>query len=492
MTDHSASQSLQTDSFTSATTADTLGEAEAKLLEARGIDLENVSRLGWRTSRTSTTGNAIEIPFFKDGVEVNTKTRTLSGEKKFYQKSDAEKCFYNHDAIEQAFSAKMPLLICEGEMDCAIALQCGYMAVSVPDGAPAKRVGMDGLKYSYLEGFPKTGEVIICADGDAAGANLLHDLGVRLGKHRCKWIKYPKETKDLNDVFLKYGERGIHETIKRAEWLKVDGVYKMSELPPIPEPDMFEIGVIPINIRKGDFSVWTGVPSHGKSTFMNHASFIAAKKGWKVAFASFEQTPQTEHKYSLRTLACGMDVRGAEASSIAHADKWIDDFYTFIIPDVDSDEDADLGWLLDKMAACVIRHGVDLIVIDPWNEIEHTYPKDMTATEYTGFAIKQLKKFAKRHQVHVSVVAHPAKMQRNREGQYPVPSLYDIADSAHWANKPDLGVIVHRLEHQTMVKVQKSRYHKKIGLPDEYMLDYDVATQRYSKMGAIYSAFDGQ
>jgi len=134
-----------------------------------------------------------------------------------------------------------------------------------------------------------------------------------------------------------------------------------------------------------------------------------------------------------------------------------------------------------------------LYIIDPWNEMEHVKPKDMTQTEYTGFAIRQLKKFATKYEVHVMVVAHPAKLQRGRQdGKYPVPSLYDIADSAHWANKPDLGIIVHKQnpeDNLTTVIVQKSRYRDEIGIPGEYELMFDANTKYFSKAGANYSAY---
>jgi twinkle protein len=488
MTNHSASPSNQTETtFTNATTAE-LAEEAAAILEARGLNIELLSKLGWRSSSKVTAGEVtIEIPYYRNGLEVNTKTRTIKGDKKFFQAKDAVKCFYNEEAITGWQQAGGQLLICEGEMDCAVALQFGYFAVSVPDGAPATQVE-GGVKYSYLDGFPPTGEVVICADGDAAGANLLHDLGVRLGKHRCKWIKYPKGCKDLNDVLIKYGKKGIDAVFSRAEWLRVDGVYRMGELPPMATPDAKSCEILPINIRKGDFSVWTGVPSHGKSTLTNHISFILANGGWNIGVASFEQSPQTQHKYALRTLICEIQASKAPPDELAHADKWIDARYSLIVPDVDSDEDATLGWLLEKMAASAIRHNVDMFIIDPWNEIEHSFDRrEMSQTDYTGFAIKQLKKFAKRYNVHVAVVAHPAKMHRNKDGEYPIPTLYDIADSAHWANKADLGVIVHRIENETLVRVQKSRYHRDIGLPDDYKLDFDTETMRYSKSGAYYS-----
>jgi twinkle protein len=206
---------------------------------------------------------------------------------------------------------------------------------------------------------------------------------------------------------------------------------------------------------------------------------------WRV----LSNHPQNQHRYALRTLFCDMAASKANHEDISNADRWINERYSLIVPDIDSDEDASLGWLLEKMAAAVMRHCVDVFIIDPWNEVEHSFDRrEMSQTDYTGFAIKQLKKFARRYNVHVAVVAHPAKMQRSRDsGEYPVPTLYDIADSAHWANKADLGVIVHRQENNTLVRVQKSRYHKDIGLPDDYLLDYDTETMRFSKAGAFYS-----
>ena len=66
------------------------------------------------------------------------------------------------------------------------------------------------------------------------------------------------------------------------------------------------------------------------------------------------------------------------------------------------------------------------------NELDYVRPPDMQLTEYTGFAIKQLKRFAKRYRVHVICVAHPPRSRAARGvASSRVPALYDIADSAH-------------------------------------------------------------
>lgn len=490
MTNPLALKSPPQDSFGTATTAHGkvgLTQKAASILEARGIDLELAIRLGWRSSTSDKNGDGIEIPYYVNGEEVNFKFRTLSGAKRFYQTAGAEKVFYNCDILNELTDE--PVIITEGEMDCIIAMQCGYRAVSVPDGAPASRVDADSKKYSYFEGFPKTGAVILAVDNDEAGGNLYLDIVDILGAHRCRFVKYPEGCKDLNEVFLKAGQDGVRHVLDGAKWVDVDGVYSMDELPPHSNPEGVRLPWVPITIRRGDFSVFTGVPNMGKTQVTNFIAHTLAEKGWRVAFASFEQKPQTQHRYNLRALALGYSPLKARQDEIAHVDKWINDRYSFMVPSLYRDEVADLDWLMDKMAQAVIRRKADLIIIDPWNELENTSDRrQMSQTEYTGFAIRQLKKFAVRYQVHVMVVTHPAKMQRNRDGEYPIPSLYDIADSAHWANKTDLGVVVHKTQTgNTIFKVCKSRDYEVIGKPDDYILQFTMDSKRFSELSATHS-----
>ncbi len=139
-----------------------------------------------------------------------------------------------------------------------------------------------------------------------------------------------------------------------------------------------------------------------------------------------------------------------------------------------------LAWTLERCAAAIIQHGARLIVIDPWNEMDHVRPQDMSLTEYTGFAIKQFRKLAHKYQVHVIVAAHPAKQRKNEDGRLSIPSLYDISDSAHWYNKADCGIVIHRLdETKTIIRVAKSRYHDVIGKPGDMEASFSIDDGRY-------------
>lgn len=465
-----------------------LTDRHLALLEARGIDGETADRLGVESFQRPGSEDWIRIPYVEGDRIVNWKYRTISGEKKFYQEAGGRKVFWNFNAITDTTLADQPLIVTEGEFDALVAIQCGFArVVSVPDGAPAQQVEGDGAKYSYVNdaraALSSVREIILCTDADGPGINLLNDLAIRLGKSRCKWVRYPKGCKDLNEAFQKYGHKGVTETIARAQWMRVDGVYRMSELPPIHEARPLNIG-FPVldhhyNIRPGDFCVVTGIPSHGKSSFINEvACRMVTGHGWNVAFASFEQKPQIDHRRNLRTWFNGKMVKFQSEAEIRRADEWIDRNFCFVCPS--EDDDVTLDWTLERCSAAVIQYNAKLVVVDPFNEMDHVRPPDMTLTEYVGFCIKQFKKFAQKHQVHFILAAHPVKQRKNEDGTMPIPSLYDISDSAHFYNKADVGIIIHRInETKTIIRVAKSRYHDQIGKPGDVECMFDINTCRF-------------
>lgn len=236
-------------------------------------------------------------------------------------------------------------------------------------------------------------------------------------------------------------------------------------------------------MRRGDLTVVTGVPGHGKTSFVNEVVCrLALAHGWRTIFGSFEQRPVPDHRRALRTFHGEKLEKHLTAEERAAADAFIDKHFRFLVPR--DDTETSLTWLLDIMAAAVRRFDPHIIVIDPWNELEHIRPREMMQTEYTGWSICALKRFAKGHRVHIIVVAHPAKLQRNRDGKYPMPTLYDIADSAHWYNKPDLGVVIWRegasSSLPTSIVVAKSRYHSEIGRPGQISGIWNESTGRYT------------
>jgi twinkle protein len=355
-----------------------LNELHVKQLEDRGLDAELAIRFGW-TSGGLLGPKSISIPYFRHGEIVNHKYRTLQGQKRFSQDHEAIKCLWNIDVLADDTLKDHPIVITEGEMDALAAIQCDFpRTVSVPDGAPAEPLGgAAGSKYSYFDEVMvrlREATIILAVDGDKVGANLFLDLVLRLGRARCKFVTYPlkrnnreQRCKDLNEVLVEWGARGVTETLSKASWAKMDGVFRPSELPPLPENPAMALGFGKplddlVKARRGDFWVISGAPGHGKTAFIvDVICRLADQHNLRVAWASFENLPQQDLKRQLRKwhiakqrLAGGADLRDPwSRAEVTAADEWAEQHFRFLVPA--EDDNVDVEWLLEMANAAVIR-----------------------------------------------------------------------------------------------------------------------------------------
>jgi len=122
-------------------------------------------------------------------------------------------------------------------------------------------------------------------------------------------------------------------------------------------------------------------------------------------------------------------------------------------------------------------------MIDPWNEVEHARRRDESVTDYIGRGIRALKRFARLYDVAVIVIAHPTK-DVGRDGKGRPPTLYDIEGSAHWFNKCDHGIVVHRpnaFADEAVLRVAKVRFEQS-GEKGEIRLRFDRQTSRFETL----------
>jgi twinkle protein len=462
-------------------------------LKSRGISENTAASLQLESAQPRTgEGEWIAFPYFIGGERVNTKYRRIDA-KAFYQDGGAEKVCYNFDAIsEPEFDG--PVIICEGELDVCAAIEAGFnRVVSVPDGAPNEEIGdRDSKKYSYIPALVEAlrnekSPIIIAADGDHNGQNLRNDLARRLGKARCKFLEYPKECKDLNDALIKYDVKGVTATIERAKFVEMHGIVQLHQLPPADDPVVYRAGLSydfdkHVGICKKHFSVWTGIPNHGKSAAIKAVSVELAKQyGWKIAAAVFEDEPQSDFRRDIAKYVSGKSLKEMVRDDWNAADEFLKRHYWFMIPDFD--DEVTLDWLLERMERAVIERGVDMIIIDPWTELDHEFG-DLSETQYTSICIKQMRRFARKFDVHVALVAHPKKIEADKQGNVRAPGGYDISGSAHFNNKPELGITVHRErslgEDVCVMRVWKSKRHDIMGKTGDVMLRFNYLTGRYS------------
>jgi twinkle protein len=473
-----------------------LSERHAQGIEGRSLSLELAADMGLysgRLSRDSQDNVVVErdpdgpvlcIPYFEGDVEVNCKYRwAKDGDRRFMQKKGAVKTVYNANVLlDESSMLRLEtgmdsLIWVEGEFDTQAVLLSGYSTcVSVPDGAPPARDKNGKLipvpdddrdidpedddKFSFMsrlmEPIMRVKHHIIAVDGDEPGGRLGKELVRRIGAAKCFWIEYPKDEvvpkktgkgkrpcKDMNEVKIYFGPEKVREIIDNAKPWPVKGLFRLNDYPEVELPEMAEIGLSKeldhhMKFYPGQFVIATGVPNVGKSTLINQAGVLLAKRHkWPVAIFSGEKDVKPFLAIELMTAFLGKKKADWKMEEKQRAEAFVQRYFQFIDYDDSIDTEIDLDFVLDKAATAVFRDGVKLLIIDPWNELEHNRPMNVSLTEYVGKMIKKMKRFAKMFGVCVIVVAHPTKLPAGVRA-----SLYHISDSAHWANKADLGIIV--------------------------------------------------
>jgi twinkle protein len=213
---------------------------------------------------------------------------------------------------------------------------------------------------------------------------------------------------------------------------------------------------------------------------------LAMSQGWTFAVCSPENLPLERYAASLLELYLGTPFSAGTAQRMTgeifeQAKTWLDAHVSFLLPE---EESPTVAHLLDLARTQVFRMGVKGVVIDPWNELDHSRTSHLQETEYISQALSQIRRFARQHQVHMWLVAHPTKLQKGNDGHYPVPTAYDIAGSAHWRNKADNVLSVWRdvtaSDHRVQVHVQKIRF-REVGRVGKIELVFDPLTGRFQE-----------
>lgn len=489
------------------TTEPTLGRLGIAAVEGRGISSETAVRLGLYTGRMVDgevvpyeTGNIVVFPFFEQGRVVAEKYRAPG--KCFWQKPGGRRTFYNAGVLDDPALARgdYALIITEGEIDCLTAIDCGFpFATSVPDGAPpvkegekpdelppedpgAEQSGKFEFVWNNRERLKRIKRFILAVDNDPPGQRLAAELVRRLSTARCSFVEYPEGCKDLNEVLMRLGRDAVTRVLNSAKPYPVRGLYRLSDYPDLPPVPTFSTGweTVDRNLKlfAGEFMVVTGIPSHGKSTWVMNLMVNAARlHRWRTAIFTPEMRAVPHMRDKLRRIIGG---------DSAAADAFVNEAFLFIDSDPAGCEvdDFDLDWIIDKATDAVQRDGIRVLVIDPWNEVEHARRRDETMVDYIARAIRALKRFARRYDVAVIVIAHPTKDVKERGGECRAPTLYDIEGAAHWFNKADHGLALHRLDsHSTEVAlyIQKVRFDE-TGEKGEVRLAFDPESCRYGPL----------
>ena len=476
----------------------------------RGISRAVVERMEIYRTKTyfpqiEGEADCIAFPYEWRGELRNVKYRTA--DKLFRQEKDPEPVFYNADSIE----AGQDLIIAEGEIDVLSFLEAGFQhVVSLPNGAPQQAEQSDrryeplATHADELEGVSR---ILIATDMDTAGEALASELARRLGKDRCFRVSFPvandHQLKDSNEVLVDLGADAVRMAVENAAPWPIDGLHGVDDfledvlnlyhgLGPQPESTGFAEFDKAFRYQPGQFIVVTGIPNHGKSRWLAQVALQTLKaRGERWAIFSPE-TGGANAITELAEIAAGLpfhngpNVRMSERELKDALDD-IRDNFVFISA---KDHTPSLDWILQRAKAAVLRHGTRHLIVDPYNEVEASRPEKMTETEFISQFISKCKRFAQHHDVTVWIVVHPTKIKAPPgESKEPIPSLYDLAGSAHWRNKADAALVVYRdyEKDQTTVFAKKIRFQPRCGEPGSVSFQFVGYSRRFTDMAKTYT-----
>jgi twinkle protein len=466
-----------------------------RFFSARGIDISNISSLPEMTTGEkyfNGIGKVDCVGFVYQDEAI--KWRAI--DHKAFTQDGAARNFYNLEKI--ADDMPETVIITEGEADTVALASIGLHSISVPNGAPVKVSNRkvspeDDNKFGYIwearDILDKAKQVIICADRDQPGEALSEEIARRVGRAKCWRVLIPESCKDITDVIDKLGAEQASELIENPAPFPLSGVYSASEYRS-EIMEIFENGVGSgtstgldsvdelFTIAPGQLSIVTGIPSSGKSEFVDQIMMnLAMKHSWKFAIASFENPPKFHvakmlEKYAEMPFFEGSRTRMSR-KDLEEGMEFINQHFVFLesrdgsMPTVQD--------LIDRAKQAVMRLGIRGLVIDPYNMIDMN-----TEQEHVSISrmLSEITSFCKAHDIHVWFVAHPSKMRQKEDGTYPIPKGQNVSSSSAWHSKADIGVTVHRGDGGVEIHCWKCRF-KWIGQQGMCYLDYDVPTGRY-------------
>jgi len=470
--------------------------------------------------QTNQKQNCVCFPYLRDGEIINIKFRT--GDKNFKMVKGAELILYNLQSVDE----KKYCIITEGEIDCMSCYESGFgvapevdtetgeiknekfskwCSLSVPNGA-----SMGNQKLDYLDNCSEwlmgIEEFVIATDADKAGEELKQELIRRLGVERCRVINYPIEQcvelenglkrrcKDLNEVLMHLGKDVVINVINNSEAIPVDGIYYVEDI----FDSMLQNFKIGINLapktyfgemddyfrwKKGEINLFVGWANHGKTTLVLQMMLTkSVYDGWTWAIFSPENYPATDFYDDLIEMYVGKWLDKMSEEEYIEAAYFIDKHIFYVYPD----DGHDIHSINEKFRYLVLKKGIDGVLIDPFNQLDHIQKPYQREDQYLSEVLKDIKRFALLNCVSYNIVAHPVKQQKNQDMSLPPVDMYDISGGAMWANKSDQIVSYYRPNHHTnktspevQIYVQKVKRRRTGGKPGDFSMKLKWEIKRF-------------
>ena len=446
---------------------------------------------------------AVGFPYREDSNIVAIKWRSVGSGDKFYSQENVCQDFFNLDE----YVSGNDVLLVEGEIDALSWLSCdlpeNLTVLSIPNGAPSKvkdgRVDpKDDVKFRYVWRAKKQLEsaerIILCFDSDEPGVALRDEIVRRVGTDKI-WLVDLDDYKDTNEALTEGGSEYLLGRLEESLPIPTVGLYA-ADVFADEYIQLYEEGHMRgartgiqlldnlIQIVPGMLTVVTGFPSSGKSDLVDQICLnLARSEGWKTCYCSFEKPPalhmaQLSQKLMDTPFFEGIGTRMSREER-DYAFEWIKDHFLFM--DHAKKGPSTIDGILDVASSAVMRMGVRILVIDPYNFIE--LPSYERETDAISRMLTTIQKWLKAHDCHCFFVAHPTKLAPDRRSDKKVVVTgHDIAGSASWFAKADIGLTAWR--HPSDIEPPEAHVWKVrwswIGAHGSCPLKFNRATGKWS------------
>ena len=256
---------------------------------------------------------------------------------------------------------------------------------------------------------------------------------------------------------------------------------------------------------KGELTIVSGIGNYGKSSFMKwEMIFRVVKFGEKVAIFTPEELPAEQFYHDLVEIYFGKDCTPSNYNRPSYdaymkVYKMIGEHIFMVYPkNVSPTPD----YVKEVFLSMIIKHGVDRVIIDPFNQMANDYTKGGGRSDkYLETFLSDCTRFARKNNVYFDIVVHPHKMRKGDDGNYPCPEVFDLADGAMWNNKADNIIIYHRPFAQTAPESPLCEFHSKkirrqkiVGIKGFFDFELVRSTRRFTFEGVDYlqQAIDGK
>ncbi|KAI9295706.1 P-loop containing nucleoside triphosphate hydrolase protein [Neoconidiobolus thromboides FSU 785] len=296
-----------------------------------------------------------------------------------------------------------------------------YQATNIPSVSLPKNIYQ--LPIEYMPLLARFKRIYLWFDGDVQGQNAAQLFARKLGFDRCYLVKneaansekvrsaYDCLAKGYNlKEFIKESKLITHSKVVDFEKLKDSVLLEImyaDQVKGIPTKNFPSLNQIIKGFRPGELTIFSGPTGMGKTTFLSQLSLDFCSSGVSTMWGSFEISNTRLAKKMLFQYA-GKTI-GTEVEEYNH---WAEKFQQLPLYFMKFFGSTKVKEVIDAMEHAVYAHDVQHILIDNLQFMTSGLGKGFERYEIQEDALSVFRKFATEYNVHITLVVHPRKDDR--------------------------------------------------------------------------------